>query len=246
MRIAAIADIHGNLRALEAVLADVADRAPDLVLNLGDTVSGPLEAVGTADLLMARGFPTVRGNHDRHLVHPPPGGMGRSDRTAHAQLLPRHLDWLAALPATLRPAPGVLALHGRPDDDTELLLDVPTRKHGLVRAPVREIAARLGDPGDAALVLCGHSHRPDAVGLPGGPLVVNPGSVGLQGFEDDEPFPYRTSAGSPHARYALLDRTARGWAVTWRAIPYDWDAAADTARRNGRAAWATALATGFP
>lgn len=127
MRIAAIADIHGNLRALEAVLTDVAAHAPDLILSLGDTVSGPLEAAETADLLMARGFPTVRGNHDRHLIHPPPGGTGTSDRGADARRLPHHLDWIAALPATLRPAPAVLAFHGRPDNDMELATGFPWR-----------------------------------------------------------------------------------------------------------------------
>ncbi|WP_376087204.1 metallophosphoesterase family protein [Roseomonas sp. CCTCC AB2023176] len=246
MRIAAIADVHGNLLALEAVLDDLAGFAPDLVVNLGDTVSGPLQAAETADLLMARSFPTVRGNHDRHLIHPPAKGMGASDRAAHAGLAPHHLAWLAALPATLRPVPEVLCLHGCPDDDTELLLDDAARKRGLVRASAQDIAERLGDPGGATLVLCGHSHRPDAVALPGGPLVVNPGSVGLQGFEDDEPFPYRFSAGTPHARYALLDRTPRGWAATWRALTYDWDAAAEVARLAGRKEWASALATGFP
>ncbi len=249
MRIAAISDIHGNLRALEAVLTDVAAHAPDLILNLGDTVSGPLEAGETADLLMARGDPTVRGNHDRHLIHPPAGGMGKSDRMAHARLLPRHLDWLDALPPVIRPVPEVLAVHGRPGDDLEFLLEDPHREHGLVRAPAAAVAARLGDVAGATLVLCGHSHLPGAAQVPGGPLVVNPGSVGLQGYEDDDPFTYRVSAGSPHARYALLDRAARGarrgWDVTWRAVTYDWDAAAEAARRAGRRAWVTPLATGF-
>ncbi|WP_426959590.1 metallophosphoesterase family protein [Muricoccus radiodurans] len=245
MRIAAVSDVHGNLRALEAVLADLPAQAPDLVLNLGDTVSGPLEAAETAERLMEAGFPTVRGNHDRHLIHPPAEGMGKSDRMALAQLAPRHLDWLAALPPAIRPAPDILAVHGRPGDDMEFLLETPHRKHGLLRAAPEKVAARLGDAAGLSLVLCGHSHIPGSAQLPDGPLVVNPGSVGLQGYEDDDPFPYTVSAGSPHARYALLDRVPGGWDVTWRAVPYDWNAAAEAARRAGRPAWARPLATGF-
>jgi len=53
MRIAVLADIHGNVRALRAVMDDLKQAAPDRVLNLGDTVSGPLEAAETADAALA-------------------------------------------------------------------------------------------------------------------------------------------------------------------------------------------------
>ena len=65
MRFAAIADVHGNIAALEAVLADIAALGITDVVNLGDHVSGPLEAARTADLLMARDFPSIRGDQDR-------------------------------------------------------------------------------------------------------------------------------------------------------------------------------------
>jgi predicted phosphodiesterase len=61
MRIAVIADVHGNLLALEAVLADIARHGVDLTVNLGDAVSGPLQPAETAKLLMKNNLPTVRG-----------------------------------------------------------------------------------------------------------------------------------------------------------------------------------------
>ena len=68
MRIAVIADIHGNILALEAVLADLARRGgADLFINLGDCVSGPLWPRETVERLMSLGWPTVRGNHDRRV-----------------------------------------------------------------------------------------------------------------------------------------------------------------------------------
>src|SRR6185295_7747530 len=100
MRIAVLADIHGNLRALEAVRADLAKRSPDVIVNLGDHVSGPLQAAATADLLMGQSYIHIRGNHDRQLLARPPADMGLSDRAAHGQLNDRHLAWLATLPAT--------------------------------------------------------------------------------------------------------------------------------------------------
>jgi predicted phosphodiesterase len=65
MRLAILADIHGNVLALEAVLTDLEHRRVDEVVNLGDCVSGPLWPRETAQLLMRLDWRTVRGNHDR-------------------------------------------------------------------------------------------------------------------------------------------------------------------------------------
>ncbi|MEL6296837.1 MAG: metallophosphoesterase family protein, partial [Pseudomonadota bacterium] len=63
MQLAVISDVHGNSAALDAVLADIARRGITDVVNLGDTVAGPLDPAGTADRLMAVNMPTVAGNH---------------------------------------------------------------------------------------------------------------------------------------------------------------------------------------
>jgi hypothetical protein len=76
--------------------------------------------------------------------------------------------------------------------------------------------------------------------------IVNPGSVGLQAFDDDLPMPHCVETGSPHARYALLEGRGDGrWTVTFRLVEYDWSAAAAAAEAAGRSDWAHALATGF-
>jgi len=94
MRFAAIADVHGNPLALEAVLADIRAQRIDDIVNLGDMASGPLDARRTVDALMALGATNVRGNHDRYLLEQKPDEMWPSDRVAHAQLDKVHLDWL--------------------------------------------------------------------------------------------------------------------------------------------------------
>ena len=68
MKFAVISDIHGNLLALQAVLADIARQGIEQTVNLGDILSGPLQPAETADLLMAQDFPTIRGNHERQVL----------------------------------------------------------------------------------------------------------------------------------------------------------------------------------
>ena len=102
MRFAAIADVHGNYLALEAVLADIRAQGIGEIVNLGDMASGPLDARRTMDALMALDAVHVLGNHDRYLIDRPPEKMGSWDRPAHAQLEARHLDWLRAVPKTRR------------------------------------------------------------------------------------------------------------------------------------------------
>ena len=97
----------------------------------------------------------------------------------------------------------------------------------------------------AALILCGHTHMPRAMAVAGGPLVVNPGSVGLPAYDDEHPLPHVIECGSPHARWAIVERDDAGaWHVQLRLTPYDWATAAARAEANGRGDWADALATG--
>ena len=84
-----------------------------------------------------------------------------------------------------------------------------------------------------------------AVRLGDGRLVVNPGSVGCPGFRYTEPFPHLIEAGTPDARYAILESVGGVWQATFRHVPYDHDAMAALARRNGDPEFASALATGW-
>ena len=74
--------------------------------------------------------------------------------------------------------------------------------------------------------------------------MVNPGSVGLPAYTDAEPYPHAMESGSPHARYAILSWSPRGYAVEHVQVPYPWSEAAAAARRNGREDWAGWISTG--
>lgn len=252
MRLAVISDIHGNLPALEAVLADIARRGADLTVNCGDILSGPLWPAETADRLMALQLPTIAGNHERQLLHCAGQPGGASDQYAFEHTTLAHQQWLASLPATLQLAPDVYVCHGQPATDLEYLLETVEPAGSRMARPA-EVAARLaGTAGaQASLVLCGHSHLPRTMavsidkGLAGGTLCVNPGSVGLPAFDDDHGAYHMHETGSPHAHYALCSRTPAGWAVAQVAVPYDWGAASAKATREGSADWARWLATGY-
>lgn len=243
MRIAVIADIHGNLPALESVLADIERRDVDRTINLGDCVSGPLWPREVCDLLMARNDLTVHGNHDRWVSGPDPTRMGASDRYAYSQLNQDHRSWLAALPASASTDHGIFACHGTPTDDNQYLIEEPL-EHRLMRADPTTIRRRLGDV-QARVVLCGHSHQQHLIQLADGPTILNPGSVGCPIGRRSGNDPHVSEAGSPHARYAVLDINEHQVSVDMIATAYDWKAAVAQAETNNRSDWANGLRTGW-
>src|ERR1043166_4788130 len=243
MTLAVIADIHGNLPALEAVLADIERRGVTRIVDLGDCVAGPLWPRETCEVLMARGFPTVRGNHDRWVATLAPADMGLSDRYTYSALDEAQRRWFGDLPATLRLDRDILAVHGCAHDDNRYLLE-DIEQGRLVRAPNEAIAQRLGRT-DAALVLCGHSHQQHMVRVQDGPVILNPGSVGLPAYRDPTGVAHVSEVGSPHARYALVSRDNGAMTIELVALDYDHASAAKRAAANGSPGWAHALATGF-
>src|SRR5215470_16250452 len=155
MRFAAIADIHGNCIALEAVLADIADLGITEIVNLGDHVSGPLEARRTAELLIERGFPSIRGDQDRRLVELSLPGAEASERGDYKQLDRKHLDWLAGQQPTMVYRDDVFLCHGSPRNDAAYWLDRVTDDGVVHASPAEEVEAQaIGIA--SSLILCGH------------------------------------------------------------------------------------------
>ncbi|MEU8638367.1 metallophosphoesterase family protein [Amycolatopsis sp. NPDC048633] len=200
MNVAVLADIHGVLPALEAVLAEPDVEAADRIVLLGDMLAGPMP-VETLDRLLALGPRAiwVRGNADRELAASARGtGTFVPDPIfpwAARQLRPADLPVLDALPLTVS-LDGVLFCHATPRDDTEIVL---------VDSPLERWAEVFSGVAEETVVL-GHTHMP-FVRLADRRLVVNPGSVGM---------PY----GARGAHWALL-----GDGVQLRRTQYDVEAA---------------------
>lgn len=241
--IALVSDIHGNLAALEAVAADIHARCIGQVVNLGDSLSGPLLPLETARWLMAAGWFTLAGNHERQLLNLQPGQGGASDLYAASQLGDPEWAWLRTLRPSHRLSDEVLLCHGTPHSDAVYLLE--TVANGRVRlASSAEIQERLA--GEAApVVACGHTHIPRSVRTACGQLLVNPGSVGLPAYRDEHPTAHVVETGSVNASYAILSQVAGAWQVVHVALPYDHRSMASLAKKRGRLDWAQALLTGY-
>jgi putative phosphoesterase len=244
MRFAAIADVHGNYLALEAVLTDIRTQGVDDIVNLGDMVSGPLDARRTAEIMMGLNATCVRGNHDRYLTDYQLDDMWPSDQLAYGQLETAQLDWLRALPFSAIYRDSVYLVHATPGDDNTYWMETVTPDGVVHMADIEEIEARAQGI-EQSLILCAHTHIPRAVRLRDRRMIVNPGSAGCPGYRDVAPHPHAVETGTPDANYAILERRDDRWQVTFRQVPYDHNAMADLARQNGRLEWASALATGW-
>jgi predicted phosphodiesterase len=245
-RIAVVSDIHGNLPALQAVVADFTRRGATRVINLGDSLSGPLLPLQTAHYLMASGWLHLAGNHERQLLTQGPGQWSAADAYAHAQLGAAEFAWIAGLTPCSDGSDdgdGIHLCHASPRSDLEYLLET-VELHRVRLAGADEIRDRLAGV-SAPLVLCGHTHHPRAVRSAAGQLIVNPGSVGLQAYDDEHPHAHVIETGSPDARYAIVERVAEGWTAALLSVPYEHEAMARLAERRGLRDWAHALRTGY-
>ncbi len=211
MPVAAIYDVHGNLPALEAVLAEVEASGAGIVICAGDAVAGPFPREVVARLRdLGDRIRFVRGNADRNVVDAASGHDADAQaRWCGAQLASDDLDFLARLPLTESVAVDqlgtVLFCHATPRSDEEIVTRI---------TPESRMADALAEV-EADLVVCGHVHvRYDRAVA--GKRVVNPGSVGL---------PYEAE---PGAYWALL-----GPGVSLRRAEYDVGAAMDAILATG-------------
>jgi putative phosphoesterase len=222
-RIAAIYDVHGNLPALEAVLADLKSLKPELVVVGGDVVAGPMPTE-VLDRLEALGESVcfVRGNADREVVAAYDGGRyaeaidvtdpaERVAAFAASKIDHGHRDLLASFAELLvmevEGVGQVLFCHGSPRSDEEIVTKATTEGR------LREILTGV----DQDLVVCGHTHA-QFVRRVGGKRVVNAGSVGM---------PYQ---GKPVGAFWLLLGTD---GVSLRRSDYDLDQAVRRIRATG-------------
>jgi putative phosphoesterase len=212
VRVCVVSDIHGNLHALEAVLADIRRSGADMLVVAGDLVHQGPRPAETLDLLCALdggavgAVRIIRGNTDRHLVEPPAAGAAADAETGERraglewtreQLGAARLRRLAELPAELVLGRS-LVVHGSPRADD----------HGIwPDTPVED----FDSPRWRGVLVCGHTHHA-MHRREGRRRVVNGGSVGWPLDGDTRP------------GYALLDGDVAGAAalrVELRRVDYD-------------------------
>ena len=220
-RVAILADIHGNTAALEAVVADVARQAPDLVLVGGDLVGRGPEGSAVVARIRELGWPSIRGNHEdylldfRHRRVPEEWWHQREWAAARwmaAELSDADAGYIESLPYTLTApqAPGLLLAHGTPRSANE----------GLGPWTSDRALGRQLDAIEESVLVVAHTHRPMRRRLADGE-VVNVGSVGL-------PF-----NGDPRAQYAILTLSDGGCKTEFRQVDYDRERTRAAFRETG-------------
>jgi predicted phosphodiesterase len=177
VRVAALYDVHGNLPALEAVLAELDREQPDAIVFGGDIIAGPMPRE-TFDRVRALGHRAhlIRGNADRIVLElrrgARQGDMGFADDWVGEQLSDEQADFLESLPLTVTlDVDGLgptLFCHATPNDDEEIFTE---------RDP-DEVVAEMLDGVKEGTVVCGHTHIQVDRGVSRW-RVVNVGSVGI-------------------------------------------------------------------
>jgi putative phosphoesterase len=203
LRVAALYDIHGNLPALEAVLAEVERERVDAIVVGGDIASGPPQPREVVELV--RSLPNahcIRGNADRLRDRENAGEEGLE--WLLSQLDEERIDWLEGLPFSVV-LDDTLYVHSNPRDDTTMVTELTTD----------EKLAGLLEGVEQRRVVAGHTHM-QLERRVGETLFVNAGSVG---------WPYE---GTPGSYWAILDE-----GVELRHTDYDRERAAELVRASG-------------
>ena len=210
MRIAVLADIHGNSPALEAVLADLQPFMVDGIIVAGDMVTGPNSGEVLNRLQDLQAW-MIRGNNENYLVRFQSGDAPDWWHTAHQwapmRWIYRHMDsysleLIKSLPeqrVIARPGKDAIrVVHGSLENPSEHLYP------GYGSEALRRDLAQMNEP----VLVCGHTHIPWRE-TKDGCLVFNPGAVGG---------PLNGDIG---AQYALLDWKGDGWELEFRLVKYD-------------------------
>ena len=211
MRLAILADIHGNLPAFEAALRHVARHQPDQIILGGDTIIGSPDSAECWRLAQSLGCPVLRGNHERYAAyyatpHAAPEWSTEKFTPLHwayAQLTAQERRSMGELPSSLRlpEAPNLLIVHASVRDDHDSVC---------AYTPEDQLLAMFPDVQEPYIVRS-HNHV-GQVRLWERGLIVTCGSVGLP------------LDGNPTAQYLLLDQDREGWRIQHQSVPYDVDA----------------------
>ncbi|WP_281544463.1 metallophosphoesterase family protein [Grimontia sp. SpTr1] len=244
MRLALISDIHSNVFALDAVLSDIRREYVDVIVNLGDILYGPIAPRDTFNLLMQHEIVTIRGNQDRQIYEAQEAEIASNPTMQFIldDLGAAPLDWMKSLPPTMQFNEDVFFCHGTPDNDLVYLLEDASSGSPVLRSDDDIMTLLTGNP--SHLICCGHTHLARSVSTRSNQLIVNPGSVGLPAYKDDEPWVHAMESFSHHASYAIVEGEGKSWSVNHKRIDYDVRKAVEAAKSRNRDDWVSFLSTG--
>ena len=241
--IAVISDVHGNSWALKEVLKDIESNKPNIIVNLGDILYGPLDPLGTYEILKTKNIISISGNQDRAILEClAKGPFNNTMKYVLNQLNQEAFDWLKALPKTKELDCGVFLCHGTAHSDTTYLLEELNENYRSVNnaEKIEELLKGIKQK----IIFCGHSHYARFVETPER-IIINPGSVGLPAYDDDEPIYHKIENYHNHAQYCMVEIEDNFVKTRQISVPYDFEKAVECAKGNSRNDWASWLKTGI-
>jgi predicted phosphodiesterase len=244
MKFAVLSDIHSNVFALEAVIADAKKHGVDLMVNLGDILYGPIAPKATFDMLMKNPMITLCGNQDRQIFEATDDELASNPTMQFIidDLGEAPIAWMKSLPFDIQLNDEVYLCHGTPSDDLIYLLEDISFGYARLREDI-EIVSLLNNQ-TSTLICCGHTHTPRTVSLSTGQIIVNPGSVGLQAYTDDVPVVHSIENYTPMASYSIIEKTADCWNIQHHRVSYNVELAVAECEKRERLDWVHFLTTG--
>ncbi len=240
--LAIISDIHGNSTALKEVIKDIKSRGINTIVNLGDSLYGPLDPAGTFSIISENEMISISGNQDRFLLECLGHETGIPTlESVKTQLTHDMISWMKMLEFDTIVNNRVYCCHGTPQRDSDYLIEQLNEGFIYVR-PETELNEILKNI-DQSIVVCGHSHVPNLIKA-GRFTIINPGSVGLPAYDDDEPVYHKMENHNPSACYSILEFDTGGVKIDQVSLPYDFEKAAQLAEKNNRTDWARWIRTG--
>lgn len=242
-KIAIISDIHGNSWALQSVLNDMRSKKIDQIFNLGDSLYGLLDPIGTYDLIIKNHIASISGNEDRIIIDNLKDSKNNTTLSYVRNLIDQDiLNWLKNLNETLI-FDDFFLCHGTPSRD-DLYLIEKVNKFGIEEKNINELKNEI-DQINQKIICCGHSHIPNIIKINSNQIIINPGSIGLQAYEDDIPIYHKIETKSPHAKYCIIENLDSEYKFDFINVKYDWKKASSYAKKNNRDDWSNWLETGF-
>ena len=214
------------------------------MINLGDIFYGPIAPKATYDILKNHDFITIRGNQDRQIYEASQEEISSNPTMQFVlnDLGEEPILWLKSLPFENQLNDEIYMCHGSPTNDLQYLLENIDTGHPCLRSD-SEIMASLNGL-SSTIILCGHTHIPRTVKVSSGQFIINPGSVGLPAYTDDEPTIHSMENYCPHASYAIIEKNKTGWTAQQIKVSYDYQEAVKKAKELQREDWAHFLSTG--
>jgi len=244
MKIAILSDIKSNVYALESVIRDAKSKNVDVILNLGDSLYGPIAPRETFNMIKENKIITICGNEDRKILEATPDQLEKNDtlRYVYNDLDDNILYWIQDLSFEKLIGSDFYMIHGTfADDSLYMLEDISSGKAQL--RDDKNILSVIDDI-TSKFVMCGNSCIPRCINLSSGQVVINPGSVGLQAFKSDYPNDHIIENNSIDASYVVLSVEGDNYGIELVKVTYDVEKAAEVAKKNGRLDWAHALEKG--